>query len=141
MNKHDEALPTILAMKRFVRGCVMMFDRYPRYEGFRDTPRKRSAVLRKQKAEREALPLFADQVAALQPSVDEVMARRAQRADVVEVERRQFTAKWWRIAGQTYFGLPWSRKPKCITRWHRWWGPRNSSCLLYLCSQAKAEQL
>ena len=112
----------------------MMFDRYPRFDGFRDTPRKRSAVLRKQKAEREALPLFADQVAALQPSVDEVMARRAQRADVFEVERRQFTAKWWRIARQTYFGLP-------QVRWHRWWGPRNSSCLLYLCSQAKAEQL
>ena len=119
----------------------MMFDRYPRYEGFRDTPRKRSAVLRKQKAEREALPLFADQVAALQPSVDEVMTCRAQRADGVEVERRQFTAKWWRIARQTYFGLPAEQKAKVQVRWHRWWGPRNSSCLLYLCSQAKAEQL
>ena len=53
----------------------MMFDRYPRYEGFRDTPRKRSAVLRKQRSERESLPLFADQIAALQPSVDEVMAK------------------------------------------------------------------
>ena len=84
------------------------------------TPRKRSAVLRKQKAEREALPLFADQVAALQPSVDEVMSRRAQRADVVEVERRQFTAKWWRIARQTYFGLPAEQKAKVQVRWHRW---------------------
>jgi hypothetical protein len=120
---------------------VMMFDRYLRYEGFRDTPRKRSAVLRKQKAERDALPLFADQVAALQPSVDEVMSRRAQRADVVEIEHRKFTAKWWRIARSTYFSLPVEQKAKVHARWHRWWGPRNSSCLLYLCSQAKAEQL
>ncbi|MFZ2629686.1 MAG: hypothetical protein WAX67_12510 [Rugosibacter sp.] len=119
----------------------MMFDRYPRYEGFRDTPRKRSAVLRKQRSERESLPLFADQVAALQPSVDEVMAKRSSLADTVEMERRKFVAKWWRVARASFYGLPSDQKAKVITRWRRWWGPRNSSCLLYLCAQAKAEQL
>ena len=119
----------------------MMFDRYPRYEGFRDTPRKRSAVLRKQKAERDALPLFADQVAALQPSVDEVMSRRAQRADVVEIEHRKFTAKWWRIARSTYFSLPVEQKAKVHARWYQRWWTRTSSGMLYLRSQGKAEQL
>ena len=43
----------------------MRFHRFGKYE-FRDTERKRAAFARKQKAEREALPLFADQVAAEQ---------------------------------------------------------------------------
>lgn len=119
----------------------MLFDHYPRYEGFRDTPRKRSAVLRKQRIEREALPLFAEQIAAMQPSVNEVMAKRSLQADVFEVERRKFKAKWWRIARQSYYRLPAEQRMKVLTRWRRWWGPRDSSCLLYLCAQAKAEQL
>ena len=48
----------------------MRFHRFGKYE-FRDTERKRAAFARKQKAEREALPLFADQVAAEQIDVDE----------------------------------------------------------------------
>ena len=118
----------------------MLFDRYPRYEGFRDTARKRSAVLRKQRAERDALPLFADQIAAVQPSVDEVMAKRCLQANAFEVERRKFEAKWWRIARASYFRLPTEEKANVLDRWRHWWGPHNSSCLLYLCSQAKASQ-
>ena len=116
----------------------MKFDRYPRYEGFNDTQRKRAAVLRKQKAERNSLPLFADQVAALQPSVDEVMSLRALRADVAEIKHRQFVAKWWRIARSTYYSLPAEQKAEVHSRWLSWWGPRNASCLLYLCTKAKA---
>jgi hypothetical protein len=62
-------------------------------------------------------------------------------ADAFEVERRKFKAKWWRIARENYFGLPAAQRTKVLTRWRRWWGPRDSSCLLYLCAQAKAEQL
>ena len=51
----------------------MRFKRYGRYP-FNDTPRKRAAVLRKQRNEREALPLFADQIAGEQPSVDAEVA-------------------------------------------------------------------
>lgn len=41
------------------------------------TPRKLSALARRQRAEREALPLFAEQIAAEQPSAAEVMAQRS----------------------------------------------------------------
>jgi hypothetical protein len=45
---------------------------------FTDTSRKRAALARKQKAEREALPLFADEIAAGQKSPDDVMQARAE---------------------------------------------------------------
>ncbi len=44
---------------------------------FNDTSRKRAALARKQKAEREALPLFANQIAASQKSPNDVMQARA----------------------------------------------------------------
>ncbi len=40
----------------------MRFRRWHRPEPYRDTSRKRAAFLRKQRLEREALPLFADQI-------------------------------------------------------------------------------
>lgn len=52
----------------------MRFRRWPRSEPYGDTPRKRAAFLRKQRREREALPLFADQIAASQHGVEEEMA-------------------------------------------------------------------
>ena len=54
----------------------MRFRRWPRPTAYRETPRKRAAFLRKQHLEREALPLFADAIAARQHGVDEEMARR-----------------------------------------------------------------
>ncbi|WP_317054365.1 hypothetical protein [Roseovarius rhodophyticola] len=45
----------------------MRFKRTPTF-AFTDTPRKRAALRRKQQRERDALPLFAAQVAEEQPS-------------------------------------------------------------------------
>src|SRR3546814_2850612 len=42
-------------------GRVMRFRRWPRPTAYRETSRKRAAFLRKQRLEREALPLFAAQ--------------------------------------------------------------------------------
>ena len=65
----------------------MRFDRYGR-QPFRDTPRKRSAVLRKQRREREALPLFADLVASEQKPVDVIVDERRDRWAVLEQRDR-----------------------------------------------------
>ena len=42
----------------------MRFRRWHRPEPYGDTSRKRAAFLRKQRIEREALPLFADEITA-----------------------------------------------------------------------------
>ena len=54
----------------------MRFRPWPKPEPYCDTSRKRAAFKRKQRLEREALPLFADMIAAGQHGVDEEMARR-----------------------------------------------------------------
>lgn len=72
----------------------MRFHRFGKYE-FRDTERKRAAFARKQKAEREALPLFADQVAAEQIDVDaEMTARRLQWERHQAIDRKRRADKW-----------------------------------------------
>ena len=72
----------------------MRFHRFGKYE-FRDTERRRAAFARKQKAEREALPLFADQVAAEQIDVDEEMAaRRLQWERQQAIDRKRQADKW-----------------------------------------------
>ncbi len=65
----------------------MRFKRTPTF-AFTDTPRKRAALRRKQQRERDALPLFADQIAEEQPTEDEVMARRAVLSDQQETRWR-----------------------------------------------------
>lgn len=78
-------------------GDAMRFQRYGHFE-FRDTDRKRAAFLRKQKAEREALPLFADQVAAAQIGVDEEMQARRHQWERDLSRSRQRQADKWREA-------------------------------------------
>jgi hypothetical protein len=56
---------------------MMRFRRWPRPTSFEDTTRKRAALTRKQRLEREALPLFSDQIALKQTAVDTVMHERA----------------------------------------------------------------
>src|SRR5262249_52874242 len=57
---------------------LMRFRRWPRPTPFEDTSRKRAAFFRKQRLEREALPLFADHIAAQQRDVEDEMRRRAE---------------------------------------------------------------
>lgn len=55
----------------------MRFRRWHRPEVYGDTSRKRAAFLRKPRLEREALPLFAEEIATGQHGVYEEMPRRA----------------------------------------------------------------
>lgn len=72
----------------------MRFKRWQRHP-FTDTSRKRAALRRKQQREREALPLFADQIAESQPSEDEVMANRAVQWAAQELRDRNRRAQLW----------------------------------------------
>ncbi|GAA4184805.1 hypothetical protein [Shinella granuli] len=84
----------------------MRFRRWHRPEPYGDTSRKRAAFLRKQRLEREALPLFAGDIAAGQHGVDEEMARRAVWWDEAEREHRDQRAVWWRKGRARLFTLP-----------------------------------
>lgn len=84
----------------------MRFRRWPRPEPYRETSRKRAAFLTKQRLEREALPLFAGDIAAGQHGVDEEMARRAVWWDERERDQRRQRAARWREARARLFALP-----------------------------------
>ena len=83
----------------------MRFKSWPRHE-FTDTPRKRAALRRKQRMEREALPLFADQIAEEQPSEDQVMENRARAWSEQEVRGRSARAGKWREARRMIDSMP-----------------------------------
>lgn len=84
----------------------MRFRPGHRPEPYRDTSRKRAAFHRKQRLEREALPLFADDIAATQHGVDEEIARRTIWWDEYERDRRNQRAAWWRKGRAQLFALP-----------------------------------
>ncbi len=83
----------------------MRFKLWTRH-AFEDTPRKRAALRRKQQKERDALPLFAEQIAEEQPSEDEVMHDRAERWAAHEVRDRTARAQQWRQARRELDAMP-----------------------------------
>jgi len=95
----------------------MRFRRWPRPTAYRETPRKRAAFLRKQRLEREALPLFADAIASRQHSVDEEMARRHIWWDEREHDLRDARATRWREARARLFALPDPLRAKVRGLW------------------------
>lgn len=115
----------------------MLFDKYLDYEAFRDTDRKRAGVLRKQRVERDAYPLFAEKIAGEQSSVDSVMEKRRLLAVRSLASQRAFKAKCWRKARAKYFELTPEGKAHVRDRWQHWVGPRNTICLMYLISEVQ----
>lgn len=77
----------------------MRFRPWPKPEPYRDTSRKRAAF------KREALPLFAEMIAAGQHGVDEEMAHRNVWWDEREREQRAPRAARWREARARLFAL------------------------------------
>ncbi|MBB4200574.1 hypothetical protein GGD83_004403 [Rhodoblastus sphagnicola] len=84
----------------------MRFRRWPRPTPYEDTPRKRAAFTRKQRLEREALPLYANEIAENQHSADEEMDRRAVTWDRVEQSKRDYHALKWRETRARLFSFP-----------------------------------
>ena len=96
----------------------MRFKRCERHP-FTDTSRKRAALRRKQRLEREALPLLADLVAEAQPSEDEVMLARA--IQWLEQERRSRArrAERWREARRRLAGFSANERAVLRDAWNR----------------------
>ncbi|TRW92854.1 hypothetical protein FNJ84_20845 [Paracoccus sp. M683] len=84
---------------------------------FTDTARKRAALVRKQKAEREAMPLFAAEIAAGQRSPDDVMQARAVSWAVSQARRRQWRAERWRQARREIDAMPKNMRRKVRAAW------------------------
>ena len=85
---------------------------------FTDTSRKRAALARKQKAEREALPLFADQIAASQRSTDDVRQARAEAWAISQHQTRMRRAANWRKARREIDAMPPRMRTKLRAAWN-----------------------
>src|SRR3546814_20888071 len=107
----------------------MRFGRWPRPTAYRETSRKRAAFLRKQRLEREALPLFAAQIDARQHGIDEEMARRAIWWVDYERDRRDQRAARWREARVRLLALDDARSEErrvgkeCVSTCRSRWSP------------------
>jgi hypothetical protein len=115
----------------------MRFRPWPKPEPYRDTSRKRAAFKRKQRLEREALPLFADMIAAGQHSVDEEMTRRHIWWDEREREQRTLRAARWREARRRLFDLPDDRRGTVRNLWRTCPYPADPAYLLALLHQIR----
>ena len=93
----------------------MRFAKWPKPAPYVETSRKRAAFVTKQRREREALPLFADMIAARQHSVDEEMAHRARWWPEQQQRLRDERAAVWRRARARLFEFP-AAKRKTIRR-------------------------
>lgn len=72
--------------------------KYDRVIYDRDPRRQRSAVLRAQQKERDKAPLFAADIAAMQPTVDEQLDANRKAWWEWQMERRAYLAQNWRRA-------------------------------------------
>jgi hypothetical protein len=107
----------------------MRFKRQERYE-FRDTGRKRAAFARKQRKEREALPLFADQIAAEQITVDEEMEQRQQQWARQTVTERARRAEDWRRGRKRVREYPEPVRRALLAYWQECKWPADPSYFL-----------
>ncbi len=76
----------------------MRFKRIHEWMPYVETKRKRLAVVLKQRREREAAPLFAEQIASTQMPIDEELALRGQAFEDYQQGRRDSCAQQWRRA-------------------------------------------
>ena len=95
----------------------MRFLRSARHP-FTDTARKRAALARRQTADREALPLFAAEIAARQKSPDDVMQARANAWAAQEARSRQRRADQWRRARRLIDAMPPRQRRRVRAAWN-----------------------
>jgi len=110
----------------------MRFHRMERWGEFNDTRRKRLALDRKLRLEREALPLFADAIAGEQAktSPDQIMQARAEAWADGEREWRQRRADNWRRARAKLRTYSDNVRPALLAYWNRCKWPHDPVYLL-----------
>jgi hypothetical protein len=113
----------------------MRFRCWPRVTAYEDTTRKRAALARSQRLQREKLPLFADLIAARQPSEDEEMARRTDWWPRQQQEKCDERAQAWRPARVRLAAVHGQLRPILIALWRTCPGPAVPVCLLELLHQ------
>jgi hypothetical protein len=82
----------------------MRFRKWPRVTAYEDTPRKRAALVRSQRLEREKLPLLTELIGEQQSSAGEEMARRASLYQRSQQSDRDWRARKWREARSRLHG-------------------------------------
>ena len=99
----------------------MRFQRCGRCS-YEATSRKSAAIRRRQAQERAALPLFASQIAAEQPSVEQVHERRRQAWAEQQDETRARRAAQWRRGRAELASLERDTREQLRDYWnrHRW---------------------
>lgn len=113
----------------------MRFRRQTRPAPYGDTSRKRAAFARKQRLEREALPLFAAAIAERQATVDQEMIRRAVRWDDTQAVTRQQRAGAWRKARARLFAFDQATRAALRALWRTCPYPADPSYLADLLHQ------
>lgn len=108
---------------------MRFFKRYIDFP-FEDTKRKRLALARSQRLQRERLPLFAEMIAESQPGADAVMQARA--AGWIEWTKRDRAerAAQWRRARQKLAGYGSNARPALLNYWNNCRWPANPGYLL-----------
>lgn len=118
----------------------MRYKHWPRHP-FADTSRKRTAVLRHQRSEREALPLFAATIAAEQPAVDDVMTVRAANWTQQERKDRAHRAAKWREARRKLASYSGYVRPALAAYWQNCGWPADPVYLLEMLHMFDTGQL
>lgn len=113
----------------------MKFKRLERYEPLTFSARKAAAFQKKLQRERDALPLFAEQIAEAQHDWESEKEKRVRQDRIYEQRMRDGAAKRWRAARADYFALPAEQRAACKAEWAAWRGPHNSSNLSYVVSK------
>nr|WP_191856495.1 hypothetical protein [Agrobacterium tumefaciens] len=108
----------------------MKFIKSTRHGPFQDTSRKRAALARKQRLEREKLPLFSAQIAEQQKDADTVMGERAAKWAVWQQDHRDKKAALWRKARARLFAYGDNVRPRLRDLWNSSPYPKNPEYLL-----------
>ncbi|GEM_PF-4959917 len=96
----------------------MKFFKTGRHGPFQDTSRKRAALARKQRLEREKFPLFSAEIAEQQKDADTVMQERAVKWDIWQQDHRNKKAALWRKARARLFAYGDNVRPRLTELWN-----------------------
>ena len=108
----------------------MRFAPHPRPVAYDPTPRKRSAVLVRQRKDREKLPLFGELIRETQPDPDEVLRDRAAMILDNQIAARQRAARDWVRARQSMRALAEPERSAFLRYWNRLKSPATGTYLL-----------
>lgn len=108
----------------------MRFAPAPRPTEYEATPRKRSAVLIRQRKDREKLPLFGELIRETQADPDEVLRDRAANILQNQIDKRQRLAADWMRGRAAMRALPEPERSAFLRYWNRLKSPANGGYLL-----------